>query len=502
MSDSLTKLLAPNESRDLTWEEVGHHLKRTVLSDAECKNRDEAALRQELYRAEGDEHVGDKVLHVFKDPEVRQYRKDWIRLGKFDNVWKSYVNAKATVYNVPAVRKVGGKTDQERYETLQRQCRQNAMAKIWNRWGYLQRSLAVGFRVRKRTQKPVIDVVSRDSFWALGHPDDPTDLIAMGIRIAQPNKDLASWRESEKWQVWTDHERFVCDGGGHVKTETIHKHGWARMPWLLFSIEPPVGRLIDHSTGKENDAAHLAVWFEHICGLKESKSATKIPVVSGDTTRDARAQAADSEIPVELRDGTSLSAIDMGMDFSKFRDHADFIKTTSAANEGIAPNILKHEGVQSAQARELMRAPLMELRREQEDYLREFEREFVEIQAMVVERDLNELKFSTAGWSIDFQDSRIPLDPKASTELFEHKRRLGLTSTIQYLREQNPDLSVAQAKALLVRLIADEFTRNTLMRPLQQISGSMGADPPAEGETPPAKQSNDVESLVRSVLGS
>jgi hypothetical protein len=498
--ESIQTLLAPMPGRDLTWQQVSQHLGRTVFSDKEAKNRDHAALRQELYRGEGDHHMSEKVIHkVMKDPDTQAKRKEWVPLSKFDNVWRAFVNVKATVYNVPAIRRVEGDANQAKYAEVQRMCRQNAMAKLWNRWGYLQRSLAVGFRVRPRTRKPVIDVISRDSFFALGHPADPTDLIALGTRITGPELEMGDDRSRERWQVWTDHEFFITDGNGRVNPDSVVIHGWERMPWLLFSLEPPVGRLIDHSTGKEIDAAHLSVWFEHTCGLKESKSATKVPIIAGDTTRDARDQAMETEIPIEVRDGTSLTALDMGMDFSQFRDHADFIKTTSAANEGIAPTILKHEGVQSAQARELMRAPLMELRREQEDYLREFEREFVEIQAMVLKRDLSELSFSTKGWAIDFQESSTPLDAKTANEVFEQERRLTLTSTEREIRKRNPDFTDEQAREFMLQNITDETARNEFMRDLQMISGSPGADAPSEDAAPQPGENGDAD--LRAISG-
>lgn len=526
MSRSVRSILSDSISGPtgemLEWADVSRHLKGTVFYETEIKHREDAQRRQEFFKGHGDRYISALIDTVFKDPEVRDKRNEWVPLGKPNNVWKRIVQEKATVYNVPPVRELGSESDQANFDEIARQCRLNSMAKRWNQWGELQRTLAVGFRVRKRstgeidpqtgeaitTDTPIVDVVSRDSFFALGHPFDATEVIAIGIRVSTalpkentPETDAAD----EVWEVWTEHERFYCDGNGVFNRDIdVWEHEWDRMPWMLYSPEPPAGTLIDHWTGSETDAAHMAVWFEKICELKESKSATKIPVVSGDTTRDARDQAQDSEIVVEMKDGASLTAVDMSMDLSMFRDSGDHTFISTAANHGIAPGILKHQGVQSAQARELMRAPLKELRREQEDYLREFERQFIEIIAMVVKRDLTEFAFSTQGWSIDFQERATALDPKREDEVFEGRRKLGLTSTIREIMKRNPDFSREQAQEFLVSNIQDEFARNVLMRPLQQISGSMDAEQPDNAQAdqvPPTETGEQGAADLRALDG-
>lgn len=466
------------------WDDVSNWLAKTAFSEAECKERAKALRRQEFFQGNGDRFVSDVVNKVFKDPEVRDRRDIWVPIAKDCNVWKRIVQEKATVYNVPAIRRLKRPADQENFDEVARQCRLNGMAKRWNQWGALQNTLAVGFRVRTRFQgekkpdkkTPIVDVVSRSSFFVVAHPFDATECIAIGIRVSTARPEDSGPEKPELWEVWTDHERFYCDGKGVVDKESVWDHDWPRMPWMLYSPDPPAGALIDHDTGSETDAAHVAVWFEKVCELKESASATKMLFVAGDTTREARDQAADTGAAIELKDGTSAYGVDMSVPLELFRNSGSHTFETTAANHGIAPNVLKHQGVQSAQARELMRAPLKELRREQEDYLRGFEREFVEIIAMVVARDLTELSFSTDGWSTDFQERATALDPKTEDEVFEGRRRLGLTSTVKEIMKRNPDFSREQAEQELLDNIADEFVRNVLMRPLQRVAGSMGAE--------------------------
>jgi hypothetical protein len=480
------------------WDDVSNWLAKTAFAESERNERALAQRRQEFFQGKGDRFVVEVVSKVFHDPEVRDRRDVWVPIAKDNNVWKRIVQEKATVYNVPAIRRLGNDADQAKFDELARRCRLNSMAKRWNQWGALQNTLAVGFRVRTRYQgekkperkTPIVDVVSRSSFFAVAHPFDATECIAIGIRISTARPEDTGPEQPELWEVWTDHERFYCDGTGAIAKETVWDHEWERMPWLLYSPEPPAGALIDHDTGSETDAAHVAVWFEKVCELKESASATKM-------------LSADTGIAVELKDGTSAFGIDMSVPLEMFRNSANGTFETTAANHGIAPNVLKHQGVQSAQARELMRAPLKELRREQEDYLRGFEREFVEIVAMVVARDLTELSFSTDEWSTDFQERATALDPKTEDEVFEGRRRLGLTSTVKEIMKRNPDLSREQAENVLQENIEDEYARNSLMRPLQRISGSMGAEQSdaATPEVPPTETGEQGDAGLRAIDG-
>jgi hypothetical protein len=456
----------------MDWTGVGTWLRTNyVLSQEDGNRRRLSKERHELYTSGGDARMSRFIDSVFKDPEVKARRQEWVSRAKFNNISRRIVNELATVYSTPALRFVDGDANNEKYQEFQRVSRLHDCARKFNRWGQLHRSLAVGFRVRTETtgeKKPIIDIVSPDSFFAVAHPTDLSKMIALGFK-------LASTVGGRAWQVWTDVETFALDQDGNVLTETLREHEYKRMPWLLLSMEPPCGKLIDDSTGKDIDAAHEAAWFMDILHLKEGKSATKQPVIAGDVTTMARNQSSDSEMPIEASDGTTVSAIDFSMDLSMFQQSAQYIYETVAGNYGISPGLLKHQGVQSAEARELMRAPLKELRREQQIYFREFERELAEVQSMVLVRELPDLAFTLEGWGIDFGESRTALDPKAELEVFEHARRLGLTDTIAEIQRRNPDLTLRQAFAELEKHITAETYRNELQRPMLSISGSAGA---------------------------
>jgi hypothetical protein len=465
----------------LEWDAVGKWLRENYFAEPERVRVDRSRRRHELYCSAGDEAMCAFVNEVFKDPVVRGRRREWVEKAKYNNVLRRIVNELSTVYSEPAERHVA--EGDEVYQELQRRCRQHEMLRRVNRWGNLHRNLAVGFRVQQvgaDKRIPVIDVVTPDAFRAVAHPLDGNRLIALifELKHTSPAPGLPGF------VVWTDREVFHLSKDQHILTDTVRAHGFARMPWILFSLEPPAGSLLDSMTGEDLVAAHRAVWFENILLLKESKSATKQTVVSGDLASVTRGQALDSETPLEASDGVAVSTVDMSMDLSLFRATAQSIYETAAANYGIPPAVLMHQGVQSAEARELMRAPLKELRKEQIVYFRLFERELAEVQSMVLEADLPEFKFSMDDWRIDFGESQTPMSPLDETTLFEKERSLGLTDTVEELMRRNPDITAEQATATMLRHIKVETERVRAMKPLVSISGGMSTpqnDSPSPG---------------------
>ncbi len=496
----------------LTWEAVGQWIQQKAFSATARADRELAKKRQELYEANGDKYMVEMVDDVFEAEEVKAKRRKMIRTSKWNNVLKRIVNARAKVYTSPAVRRVGGEeSNQETYNRLLELAQIDAQAITWNQWGELHNQIVVGYRINRRQQKPKIDIITPDSFFTLHHPLDATELIAIGLRLDADGPKLGE--DPPRWVVWTTHEWFYLRENGSVVSGSQTVHGWRRrnpdadlegepetiaaMPYILYSAKPPRGKLVDYSSGEERCAAHMSVWFQNVCLSKETKSATKIPVLAGDFTRSARDQAADSEVPVEVGDGATVSAVDLSMDLSMFRSNENHIFETAASNDDIAPGLLRHRGVQSAQARRLQNEPLEESSEAQERYLEVFERDLALVMEMVTTRDLPSRQFLVESWSITFTKRRISIDPKAENEVFEKERRLGLTSTIlEIMRRFGMD--VEEAQSFLRDNIQAEVDRNTWMRPLTRIAGSAGspvevqetedaADPESgEQQAPPA----------------
>ncbi len=460
-----------------------HLVSNYIGKQSEKNRRAKAARRQRFYMSGGDQDMATFVTTVVKDPVVQAKRLEFIEHSKFNNVLRRVTHELASCYAMPAKRTVANEADNARYQALQRDCRQDELMLRANRLAILHRNVVIGPRVRDAngTPEPVLDIVTPDCFWAVSHPLDPTALVAL---ILDVNYNTLDSSRQPEYIVWSAAEWFFLDGHGiPLSTETTpHDHG--RIPYLLFSIEPPAGRLLDETTGDDLEAAHRSVWFLNILLLKEAKSATKNHVVQGDVSNSIRNQASDTDVPIQLPEGVQLQTIDNSMDLDMYLAAARGVYETSAANYGLPPSVLSHSDVQSAEARELQRVPLREIRLQQQIPFRALERQLAELQSIVIGKQMSEYRFSTEGWSIDFADPQTPLGTKDALDVFEKERGLGLTSTVKEIMRRNPDLDEEAAGEEMLDNIADELARNRAMKPLQQISGSMGASVvPMQGRT-------------------
>jgi hypothetical protein len=463
--------------QELSWDQVSRHLRDHYDTEAEKNREARHRLRDQLYADGGIEAMSALIDLVFVDPTVRELRKRWVKVSRFNNAMKRIVNELSSVYAEPAIREVDDEGENEKYRAVQEQCRQDEVFVRLNRMLNLHRWLLAGFRVRELAsgeREPVIDLASPSIARAVIHPNDSTQVIGWLIRVAHRNYHSNSETDRvPSWVLWTDHEKAKLNDSLFIIGEP-EPHGFKRNPWVPVTRGPMVPGFYPGDEGEDLVAAQMSIWFANICMLKETKSATNQTVLSGDLGAMSRNQAMDTETPIEAPDGVGVSTVDMSMDVSMFGRTADHILEHAANNYGMSLSLIKHQSATSAASRELMRVPLRELRREQQVPLRAFEKRFAEVQSMVLARDLPELAFKTAGWSIDFGESQTPLSSQEASLQFEKDRQLGLTNTVDFILEKNPDLTEEAAIEWLERNVKLEVLRNRLMRPLQAINGSMG----------------------------
>ncbi len=466
----------------LTVDELSAHLATEyVLKQDEIDRQERARLLGRYYCATGDAEIESLIGDVFKDRELIEKRRQWVRRAKHCNVIRRVVREKSTAYAEPARRALAGAGDQARYAELLRRCAFDHAAIEVNRMLNLHWTVAVGFRVRLvgaegGPREPVVDIVTPDRFFAVCHPADRTRLVALIIKLDHAGPRINS---EAAYLVWTATESFRLTAAGQVMKETWRANPFKRIPWVLVNINPATTSLVEPWVNEDLRSAHEAVWFEHVCLLKESKSATKVPVLAGDVTAMARGQALDTEGALTTPDGSAIQVLDMSMDLKMFRETAEAIFDAAGANHGIAPQLRTHAGVQSAEARDLLRVPLREIRIEQQTPLRMFERSMAELMSAVCEKDLPELAFSAEGWRLDFGDYQTPLSRKEQNEVFEKERSLGLTSTPKELVRRNPDLDVDGALEELAENVLHELARQLLMKPMMALSGQQHGDPRA-----------------------
>lgn len=450
--------------------------KRYLSSAPEMERRVSAQVRNDLYNDGGDAAMAKLIDSVFKDPDVRTLRKQWIPYAKSNNPTKRIINEISTVYQEPAIRTVAGDQDNRNYREVVRLSRQDEIFEKVNAMVNLHRALFVRPRVcvvDSSTREPAIDIATPADAYAIRHPNDPTRCIAVIIATGYHGSTTLS--DVPAFEVWTDFEKFQLTSDGRIVVDSWIEHGLGLNPWVFISMEPPSKGIWPAMSGKDVEAGHLSIWLLNIQILKESKSQNKQNVFQGDTTNLRLGQMADSESAIEVPDGTVISSIDAGVDTQQYRDNANHILEQLANSYGISAGVLHHQGVQSAEARELMRAPIEELRRKQMKVFHSFERRFVDAQAAVMRSDLPTLAFEVKDWTIRFGETRKPSSRKDSLETFENERRIGLTNTIEFMMGLN-GLSYEQAEQAIQDNIDIELARNILMRPLNQINGSLGAD--------------------------
>lgn len=469
----------------LSWEFATKWMADRYLSPMceESKRVDKAARRSAFYRDAGQQYVKDLIDKVFDDRETKDRRDRWVDHAGYNNVTRRIVNELATLYRRPAARNVGGSEEnQTRYQAVQRLVRMDETMLDVQRLTILHRGILIQPRVPSWSGLPRLEIVERQQFRLVRHQLEPTRLVAIILDFA-PVAANAMNRALPRWLVWTDTEWFYLNSAGAMVGEP-KPNPYGRIPFVLAALNPPPGDLVDSTTFEDVIEAHVSVWFENVLLLKESKSATKVPVLAGDTARAAREQVLDSESVVELPEGVSLSQADTGMDLSIFRDTADHILERAAANHGIPPAILHHAGATSGYEIELRHVGIRERRIEQESAFREIERELAELMATVIGQDAPALAFTTDEWSLNYGEVQMPQSPKEELEIFEHARQLGVTDTIEELMRRDPDKGTKEAQAELLLHIARETARVRAMRELQALSGATGTVQPSAAAKP------------------
>lgn len=497
--DVLATLPTGERGPRLTEEELGNYIRRHYATEDEKQRNDRHCFRDELYRDGGIERMNSFVTNIFTDQLVRDLRLKWVKYARFNNVTKRIVNELSTVYSEPANRVVGAakapevETDDDgrpepleieapdpnndKYQQVLDAVRMNERMVEVNRLLNLHRALLVGFRVRENadgTREPVIDIATPANVRAVMHPNDTTVVAGWLIRVAY--KTARTLIDQPAWVLWTDRESVFLRDDFSVIGESYKEHTFGVCPWVPVTLGPPGPGFWPGSEGEDLVAAHVTIWFNNILLLKESKSATKQNIISGDGTSMSRGQAADSEVPIELADGQSATTVDMSMDLSLFRDTNQHVLYNTAHNYGMSPAIVDHQGTQSAEARELQRLPLREIRRQQQVPLRRFEKTFAIVMSKVLAVDLPAFAFIPDNWRIEFAESETPLDPVTEHTLFMQRRQAGLTSTVEFVQQKRPGLTDEDALALIQQNVTYETERVRMMKDFMAMSGALGAN--------------------------
>lgn len=455
----------------ITPVELGAYLKLYLGTDAEQKRNHRHALRDELYRDGGKKHMDTVLDKLFRDREVRDLRKAFVEHTRFNNVMKRIVNEISTIYAEPAKRSV--KSANDVYQDVLERCRIDEKALLWSRMANLHRVVVVGFRVRQLPnglREPVLDVITPANVRVILHPNDNTLPIGYLVRVSmRPSRSLG--QDMPVWTLWTDYETAQLREDMTVIGGTYVEHGLRVCPFVPINLGIDEADFWPGHEGEDLVAAQTSTWLTNILLLKETKSATKQQIISGDGSNTARGQAADTEIAGELAEGQSSEVVDISMEPKQFTDVGDHILDCTGNNYGFSPAMARHQGVQSAAARDLMLIPLKEIRRNQRTPFARFEARLVVVMALVLTRDMPELAFDPAGWRAEFCEAQTPLSQQDYMDLFLEERQASLSNTIDFWLERHPGATEVEAWLAIQRNIDIETERVTRMKKYLAASG-------------------------------
>lgn len=485
----------------LALDELGHYLAKHCNDEASKERERRHILRDALVRDGGRQRINTLLEQTFTDKDVRAFRERWVDLTRFSNPSKRISNQLSTIYAEPAEREIDG-TDEEKarfaaaYDALNVDEELLEASRMLN----LHRAIVLGVRVRvlpDGTREPVLECNTPSTARPVLHPNDAKLVIGWLIRQShRPARATENQASTPTWTLWTDFERvslredFSPIGGTYVE----HKFGVC--PYFGVALGASRPGFFAGEDGEDITSAHLMTWFSHVLLAKEEKSATKVAAVTGDGTTTARGQGLDTEIPSELPEGSSMTVHDLSMNLEMFQKVADHVLTHVGLNHEIPPALLTHQGTQSAEARDLLRLPMKQLRKQQAIPWRRAEHRLAVRFAAVLKVDLPALWFDPKTFRVRFVESETPLDPVKEHELFEKRRASGHDNSLDHMRRLRPGITEEQAAELVQRNIKIEVERNKDMRPLQAISGSLGASmPPAAPPTGP-----NLRSIVERVL--
>lgn len=473
------------------WTFVGNYLRDVYIKNREeTVRREAAAKRDAYYEGKGDTFIIRLIEKAFQDRLTRRLRTDLVAWAKWNNVIRRVSHETATVYGEPAQRRVA--TDVDVYQRFVDLVNLDAVMRELDQKLVYHEDVWIQYRVRRETSEPVLDVVSPACFWAVGHPTDATRLLA----IIVDQTPINARKEMPHYRVWVDDETFQLDADCRVIQESYQSWSLKRLPGVLASVRPPTtkGRLLAECPAADLVAAHETVWFQNVLLLKESKSANKQTYATGDTSMATFGQSSDTERETLLPEGVSISTVDRGMDLAIFRDNADHILERAAANHGLPPSVLHHRDSSSGAEVHLRRIPIRENRRRRIPVMRRVERELAEIQSAINASDLTEYSFSAEGWGIDFGEVQQPLTEAEQDSVFEQRRRLGLTNTLDEIKRRNPDIkSDDGAEAELKHHVEVETRRVAMMKTLMQMSGAASSEAPSENDRPQGSSDDDEE---------
>lgn len=460
----------------LSDDQMTQYLRENYIDSGEEKKRRAITRKRiDLYKDEGEKHFEALIDDKFKNMSNREQRKKFIGIAMYQNLTRRIVREISAVYSQAAKRTVKSEPMNARYSALQRTLRMDKRLRLANQMVNLCNEAVVWFDI-KRTGKPVIRVVTPDNFWAVCHPNDPTELVAF-IFDRHPTAGSKVSPSTPRYIVVTETEHFALNESSRMIQGSRMLHGLSRMPAILVHRTEPDTKLLDASPGKDITAAHEALALMNIMLLKHQKSGTKQAVATGDLGEIPRNQQMDEESILEAPDGVVLSTLDLGANPESYITTARSIIKQIAANYGIPESVFDLSySASSGYEIELKRESLNEIRSDQILDWRPVEFELTEIMVETLAEAGHPLAFNALGWSVDFGETGAPREPLQMLMYWKELRSMGLMNTIEMYLELNPEATQDDAIDAIASNALIEAERVAMFREL-----NISPDTPADG---------------------
>lgn len=463
----------------LTDEELAKYLRDHCDRDVDQAREKRHRTRDAFYHDGGLDEMHEVVRGAFKDPKIVERICRMLPLAQFSNPTKRIVGELATVYAEPAKRKVGGDdANRARYTAIVSAASiDEQMDKACHAFN-LHRAILIGPRVRPSADgspEVVIDVCSAANARPVMHPNDNTQVVGWLTRIQYRTVRGASPR-APAWLLTTDHEWEQLDEKMQPITGTREAHGLGVNRWIPITDSLHAPDFWPGNDGEDLVSAHKATWLIEALMIKETRTASRVPVVQGDTSTMPRGVGMDSAEVMEAPEGTTITTVDIGTDIKVYMDAADHSLERAGNNYGLSLAALKHQGVQSAEARELMLAPVRDRRGRQVKIFRRAEAQLARTIAAVLAKYAPGYGFDAVEWSIGFGEARVQLSRKERLDLFFAERKASLADSVEFLMSEDPDKTAEQAWAEILEHIRVETMVQVARRPLMAISGALGGE--------------------------
>lgn len=476
-------------------EDLGRFLRDNYLDNrSEAARIAESERRADFYSDRTRGHFERMIDVVFKHPDIRAERKRFIPYAKFQNITKRIVDEISTIYSEAAMRTVGS-SDVDKYDELVSlpTVQINAKMRQANRTTNLQNEAFILFLVRRFDSMPQLKVLAPHEFYAIAHPMDPAHLLAIVYSVKRQGVVVRD--DEPHWQAWTEWETFQLNGRGYVMSESWQEHGLGMIPGVLVHREASDAMLLDPMSGEDLISAHQAIALINIMMLKEQKSGTKQPYISGDIGNTATGQPMDSEILTVFQDGVAPGTLDLGADPSNYIQTNKNIIYQVASNKGVSEAMMDMSMFNTSSGWELQmrRRGLTEKRHQQIMFpWRPAEQQLARVMAAVCQRYAPRYSFSAESFIIDFGEYEAPLDPPTQLAYWTALREQGLMTTADIAQALNPDLTEERAVEAVAQNIMQEKmiqslgTPATAMEPPETNGNGSFMAQPVNG--PPARQ--------------